>query len=165
MAGNRFCGWLFVAFLIKLTPAPVAVNASAQSAEAAPSDKESPEPIFDFYTVLPEQEVILPEPVERQSPSKETVREKTASTSGSQVQTATKPGVKYLLQAGSFRSAKDADRLKAQLLLAGQEPRVVKVTVGAGELWHRVQLGPLKRQRVLIRQSRCWLISRLMVCY
>ncbi|WP_257292991.1 SPOR domain-containing protein [Endozoicomonas sp. ONNA1] len=139
-----FAAGFFVAFLINLTPAPVSVNAPAKSAEAAQPDKKSPEPVFDFYTVLPEQEVILPEPVERQSPPTLAASEKTGSKSVSEAQTTTKPGVKYLLQAGSFRSAKDAERLKAQLLLAGQEPRVVKVTVGAGESWHRVQLGPFE---------------------
>lgn len=139
-----FAAGFFVAFLIKLTPAPVPVNASAQTAETAQPGKKSPEPVFDFYTVLPEQEVILAEPIERQSPPKATTSEKTVSKSGAETNTATKPGARYLLQAGSFRSAKDAERLKAQLLLAGQEPRVVKVTVGAGESWHRVQLGPLE---------------------
>lgn len=137
-----FAAGFFVAFLIKLTPAPVSVNASMETAETAQSGKERPEPVFDFYTVLPEQEVILPEPIERQSPPAVSVSEKTGSKSVPEAKRATKPGVKYLLQAGSFRSAKDADRLRAQLLLAGQEPRVVKVTVGAGESWHRVQLGP-----------------------
>ncbi len=138
-----FAAGFFVAFLIKLTPAPISVDAAMTAVETARSDKKESEPVFDFYTVLPEQEVILPGPVEQQPP-KVTSRNKTVSEPEPKVKTATKPGVKYLLQAGSFRSAKDADRLKAQLLLAGQEPRVVKVTVGAGESWHRVQLGPFE---------------------
>ncbi|WP_062266385.1 SPOR domain-containing protein [Endozoicomonas arenosclerae] len=137
-----FAAGFFVAFLIKLTPAPIPVDASVKAVDSAKPEKEAPDPVFDFYTVLPEQEVILPEP-ERQPP-KVATKEKTADTPKPEAKTATKPGVKYLLQAGSFRSAKDADRLRAQLLLAGQEPRVVKVTVGAGESWHRVQLGPFE---------------------
>ncbi|WP_051785859.1 SPOR domain-containing protein [Endozoicomonas numazuensis] len=138
-----FAAGFFVAFLFRLTPAPIPVDASLKGAGTVKSDKKEPEPVFDFYTVLPEQEVILPEPVDRQ-PAKVTAREKSASESEPKTKTATKSGVKYLLQAGSFRSAKDAERLKAQLLLAGQGPRVVKVTVGAGESWHRVQLGPFE---------------------
>ncbi len=105
---------------------------------------DQPSPVFDFYTLLPASEVTL-------AGSGETIKvpvEKTRNTSeatppehGSQPLSA-----RYLIQAGSFRSIKDADRLKAQLLFWGLTPRIEKVTVGNNEFWHRVQLGPFKTQ-------------------
>ena len=144
-----FAVGFFVAFLIKLTPTPVDVVVDDRSDKATTQQPSEPDPIFDFYTVLPESEVILP--VEEPEP-KPQVRSATPTENKS---VESKPAVaakpkpvkkqhKYLLQAGSFRSSQDAERLKARLLLAGQTPRVVKVTIGSGEAWHRVQLGPFE---------------------
>jgi cell division protein FtsN len=47
----------------------------------------------------------------------------------------------YLLQAGSFRQAEDADRRRAELLLLGLQPRVEE-TNGSNGRWYRVLLGP-----------------------
>ena len=47
----------------------------------------------------------------------------------------------YLLQAGSFRSAADAERVKAQLALRGLRADVQAVTVN-GTTFHRVRVGP-----------------------
>lgn len=145
-----FAAGFFVAFLIKLTPSPVDVPVQTASEEQEKTEKKDPDPVFDFYTVLPEAEVVLPE----SSPEPELP--KTAAKPEAQIpEPSRQPAVvpttstRYLLQAGSFRSEKDADRLRAQLLLAGQQPRVTKVTVGAGESWHRVQLGPFEDQESL----------------
>jgi cell division protein FtsN len=53
----------------------------------------------------------------------------------------TRPGT-YVLQAGSYRAFTDADRVRAQLALAGVESKVQKVTVDA-DTWHRVRVGPI----------------------
>ncbi len=52
----------------------------------------------------------------------------------------------YILQAGSFRNAKDAEQMKAQLAMLGSMARVQKVTVN-GKTWHRVRLGPFQGAR------------------
>lgn len=91
--------------------------------------------MFDFYTLLPESEVSLTT-VPPQEPAP------VASPVPSQKSAVPAEGRQYLLQAGSFRSFKDAERLRAKLLLEGHMPKVEKVTVGSGETWHRVQLGP-----------------------
>ena len=54
----------------------------------------------------------------------------------------TRPG-SYILQAGSFANFADADRVRAQLALAGVESKVQKVSVDT-ETWHRVRIGPIK---------------------
>ena len=48
----------------------------------------------------------------------------------------------YLLQAGSFRSASDADSVRASLLLLNMHANIEKVTTGPNEVWHRVIVGP-----------------------
>ena len=50
---------------------------------------------------------------------------------------------RWVLQAGSFSDAKDADELRASLILMGLEASITRVEV-AGKDWHRVIVGPLE---------------------
>lgn len=136
---------LFVAFLIYLkstggsAPAPRVVEAPSPAAEreARGVKKEAPAPIppppkprFDFYTALPEMEVVVPE-------------EEITGTRKEGVRQVDKPGT-YLLQAGSFRTHEQADRLKAQLALLGLETGIQSVSINDRETWHRVRVGPFR---------------------
>jgi len=101
-----------------------------KQAEAEPPRK----PRYDFFTVLPEMEVVVPE----QELSRKA--EPPAELS---------PGTvvdSYYLQAGSFRNPRDADQLKAKLALLGSVASIQTVTVN-GETWHRVKIGPYKGAR------------------
>lgn len=102
---------------------------TAPAEQPAPKRRE-PAPIrpkFDFYTVLPEVETVLPD---RGAPVKQAKAERADE------------GVSFVLQAGSFASFGDADQLKAQLALHGLRAEIQKVTIeGRGE-FHRVRLGP-----------------------
>lgn len=51
----------------------------------------------------------------------------------------------YHVQVGAFRNPKDAERLRAQLLLEGYSPTVTE-GMAAGKMWHRVKLGPYPYQ-------------------
>lgn len=96
-----------------------------------PAETPAPKPKFDFYTVLPETETVLPR---RQQSAKAAAPE---------------AGVSYVLQAGSFASFPDADQLKARLALTGLVAHIQKVTIeGRGE-YHRVRLGPYERLQEL----------------
>ncbi|MRI31963.1 hypothetical protein EOPP23_02990 [Endozoicomonas sp. OPT23] len=140
-----FAAGFFVAFLIKLTPTPVDVVVDSSNKDASRQSSSEASPVFDFYTVLPESEVILPvEEPESQLRVQPAKPDKAKPQVAAAKPKPAKKQHKYLLQAGSFRSSQDAERLKARLLLAGQTPRVVKVTIGSGEAWHRVQLGPFE---------------------
>ena len=121
---------------------PVTIETPVSKAKAA-EPREEPkvvtiippkqEPKYDFYYRLPKEEVIVRE---------EQVRE--ATKPAMVFQTPAKPdanGKSYLIQAGSFRSPKDADRRKAQLALLGLQASIEKVKTDSGE-WHRVRLGP-----------------------
>jgi cell division protein FtsN len=85
-------------------------------------------PQFDFYEILPQYEVVVPE-VE------------TAATPGARSKPVEEPG-SYVLQAGSFSALDDADRLKASLALLGIESRIQRVTID-DDTFHRVRIGPI----------------------
>lgn len=106
---------------------PVTAKKEHVQTETTP---EVPKPRFDFYTLLPELEVIIPE-----SEIKE-----------EQARIAPKENVHYTLQVGSFRNHDDADSLKAQLAFLGIESDIQKVSSG-GEKWFRVRVGPFNNTR------------------
>lgn len=104
------------------TPAP--------KPEASAKPAQQVKPKFDFYTILPEIETVVPEKERKARAAKAA---QTGETS------------RYMLQAGSFASFDDADRLKAKLALSGLEAHIEKITIeGKGE-YYRVRLGPYKR--------------------
>ena len=88
---------------------------------------EPEEPRYDFYTILPQAEVVVPD-YEIKTRVREELVGKTKA-------------AKYIMQAGSFREASEADRHKAKLALLGIESRVEKAKVG-NVIWHRVKIGP-----------------------
>lgn len=89
---------------------------------------------YDFYTILPEQEVVVPR--------EELARQATEAPATSAAAT----GQRMLLQAGSFREGRDAEALKARLALLGHVAQVVPVNID-GNTWHRVRLGPYDNAR------------------
>lgn len=97
---------------------------------------EAPRPRFDFYTILPEMEVVIPEEPAGGVATPRPVAPPPASPVAPSV-----PVSGYILQAGSCRSASDADALKAQLALLGYEASVQTVTINQ-DTYHRVRLGP-----------------------
>lgn len=97
--------------------------------EVAPANDQRQ---YDFYTVLPEMEVVVPE---QEITRRSTNNNATPARNGP-----------YYLQVGSFRSASDADSQKAKLALLGLVANVQAVTVN-GQTWHRVRLGPIDSAR------------------
>jgi len=87
-----------------------------------------PKPKFDFYTILPETETVLPDRTATKSKPPKTAK--------------AEEGVSYILQAGSFAGFEEADQLKAKLALSGLVAHIQKISIeGKGE-YHRVRLGP-----------------------
>ncbi|HIG07070.1 MAG TPA: hypothetical protein EYQ55_01965 [Methylococcaceae bacterium] len=109
----------------------IVVSAAKQSKPmkaSAPSKKKQVQvPRYDFFTLLPEKEVVVPD-----YEIKTRNREEKAGKSRA---------VRYMMQAGSFRNNKDADRLKAKLALIGIESKIELARIGDVN-WHRVKLGP-----------------------
>jgi cell division protein FtsN len=111
-------------------PNPAAAAPAELEAPVAQDDPRERRPRYDFYTILPEQEVVVPrEELARQATQTDPAGTETAG------------GQRMLLQAGSFREGRDAEALKARLALLGHVAQVVPVTID-GSTWHRVRLGP-----------------------
>lgn len=121
-------------------------SASGKTESALVEDEiaEPKKPRYDFFTVLPEMEVVVPE---QELSRKADKAEPTTSTSTE------KAGDYYILQAGSFRSATDAEQMKARLALLGSMATVQKVTVN-GQTWHRVRIGPFQGARTADEMRR-----------
>ncbi|HET7131830.1 MAG TPA: SPOR domain-containing protein [Gammaproteobacteria bacterium] len=132
----------------KTKPPATAERQSSQQtkrAATAAGNAQSTEPRFDFYEMLPKYEVVIPEVETAASPA---VRAKPIEEPGS-----------YVLQVASFKTAGDAERLKANLALLGIESRVQRVTID-DDVFHRVRIGPitdlsaLNRIRKQLRDAR-----------
>jgi len=95
---------------------------------------------FDFYTILPEIETVLPD-----SGTPESYRAASARPD---------KNVRYVLQAGSFSNFDDADRLKARLVINNLEAHVQKITIENKGVFHRVRLGPYDKLKDLDKTSR-----------
>lgn len=174
------------------SPRPVSV---AEESPLPEINDDTPKPRFDFYTLLKESEVIVPDepiapatPVEVPLPSVEpdsdtatavaardtpqpATSQPVPDTAARSAEPAplpadTKPATEpekvvtsapqpvppsevYLLQAGSFKSATDADTLRAKLLMLNMQARVETVNLKPGETWHRVQVGPFSNTQSL----------------
>ncbi len=111
---------------------------------------------FDFFTVLPEIEVVVPDiPAENSVAAAETgvaVAKKSAQVDGIKVKEIVVQDLSsYMLQAGSFQRQADADQLKAQLALWGHSSVIQKVTIQGRGDFYRVRLGPFKTHAAMVK--------------
>ena len=129
--------WLIAGFAMGFTAAVLlkvggevrSGTGSTQQSEIADKPVEKDDgPRFDFYKMLPNFEVIIPE------------QDKDVQRPG-EVTYIDQPGT-YVLQVGSFKTFSEADKLKATLALLGVESRIQKVTIDNDQTWHRVRVGP-----------------------
>ena len=158
-------GGLVVWVTLGRDPAAEQVRATVERTVGHSIEVEStrPPPEFEFYTLLPEMEVVVPDE-ELAEPPPAPARSSPTDEAGTEGETATtdkeastpkeegedaqgkegpslKPG-HYILQVASFRSMKDADGLKAKLILNGFNPVVQGVVISGDEKRYRVRLGP-----------------------
>ncbi|RZU99297.1 SPOR domain-containing protein [Spiribacter vilamensis] len=106
---------------------------------------ESDQPRFEFYRLLNEQEVEVAEEQAPRDNGTQALPEADPPPESSTDSDSAPPSdedKRYLLQAGSFRQAEDADSLKASLALLGIQARIQVVELSGGETWHRVRIGP-----------------------
>ena len=135
---------LFVNFLYHL--ATLQAEKGGESVASAPatetSDAGDDEPVFDFYAVLPQMEVIVPKSDQETRPTQDSDDAETLKHRHDE---------RYLLQAGSFRNAADADKRRAALILQGYDVRVQAVKLDSGDTWHRVMVGPFDNANTMHR--------------
>ena len=105
---------------------------------------EKAKPRYDFYTLLRERESQV-------SDQELAARVRTESAPAKVAGPA--PRERYLLQAGAFRDARDADAVKARIALAGLQARVEAADVN-GQPVYRVRLGPYATARELEEAKR-----------
>jgi hypothetical protein len=111
-------------------PRPDPHRSAARADPEAAAGSGKPAERYDFYKMLPNFEVVVPEKdkdVRRDLPAAPKIE---------------RPGV-YVLQAGSYRNEAEAERRRAQLALQGiVDAKVQRVAVDA-DVWHRVRIGPI----------------------
>lgn len=170
---------LFIAFLVyiksqsqpdepvyKQEILPPPATTGQQDAGDAGSDEATvtappPKPRFDFYTLLPEMEVVIPEeeitenlkqaappPVTKPPVTQPAAEAKTPPPATSKPPATAKPAPSpaptgsYFLQVGSFRNGEQAERFKAELAMLGMQTSIQKVTINNKDTYHRVRVGP-----------------------
>ncbi|MCK0751657.1 SPOR domain-containing protein [Chromohalobacter japonicus] len=167
-------GFVLAQYLQQSAPSPVATvmpkpsNSASSGSDstgstgdgASPSGtsnedaSESRMPTFEFYTLLPESEVIAPK-VDNTSAAPSSGGESSADTSDERadevVADPSADGLKYMLQAASFRKVADAERLASRLQDFGLLANITEVQTSNDETWHRVQVGPYEDTRELSR--------------
>jgi cell division protein FtsN len=100
--------------------------ASAQASEPEPAVAADPATTeYDFYKMLPEQEIEVSEEVR-----------------AAQAANPVRRGGEVTLQAGSFKSADQAEKMQARLALHGIESHIQRFTLH-DETWFRVRIGPV----------------------
>ena len=104
---------------------------------------------FNFYTILPELEVLIPESETRPPrPQAEAINKIITNNTS-------KPNKnkQYVLQIGSFQNLNDAEKLKANLAFLGLAANIQHVTVNK-QAWHRVRTGPYKDKQQLYKNQK-----------
>lgn len=152
---------LFIAFLYHLAQTQMTQgdntgntsDTTASSTQPADNNAETSDdsPQFDFYAVLPQMEVIVPQTGSEQAQRESTSSTQTERASQGTARTPSRNNERYVLQAGSFRSNADADRRRAELILQGFDATVQSVKLENGNSWHRVMIGPYNNQNTMHR--------------
>jgi cell division protein FtsN len=113
----------------KAAPAapPPAKKPEKKARQPQNAPQEPPRLSYDFYTLLPEMEVPVPdnEPAARNLPPAPVA-----------------PGI-YTLQVGAYRTLKDADVQKATLAQLGLSSTIQVITIDSNPLY-RVRIGPIQ---------------------
>jgi len=119
------------------------VTSSKKNQAEKPAKKE---PKFNFYTILPELEVLIPESETRPpEPKPESPSVDTRKT--------LKANKQYVLQVGSFQNLHDAEKLKANLAFLGLSAEIQHVTIN-NQAWHRVRTGPYQNKKQLSQNQK-----------
>lgn len=125
---------------------PNAVAEKGSAPGIAGSSASSSASQFDFYKVLPEKEVVIPNA--ELSAMAKAEQQKAAAANNASTRTPAAANTNaasseggYVLQVGAFPNSGDADAMKARLALQGFTAHVQAVTLD-GQVWNRVRIGP-----------------------
>ena len=131
-----------------MTNDPEASGTTSEQANTRPPANSTEERQFDFFSMLPEEEVVVPAdeaaepialpPAKTPEPASKPAAAKPAPSPVASAAPSAGQG-DYLLQLASFRNTADAERLKAQLALKGIQTSIQTVTIDNGQTYHRVR--------------------------
>ena len=122
--------------LAQIDPTQV-VDDIVETVEPNLPEPQSVKPEFRFYEELKQREVAV---------------------SGDSVADREQADYNYALQAGSFKNPADADQRRAEIILLGLDVFVERKQTAAGEVWHKVIVGPFT-SRSNLNKARNQLIS------
>jgi len=136
----------------KNLPQPNAEATAPKESESAVADEAAKKPAppkktFDFYSVLPEMEVVIPDAElsakarAEQQRQQQAMAQSQAANNAAATPTPTPESGRYVLLAGSYSDAKAADEAKAKLAMLGVVAKVQSITIN-GKVWNRVMVGP-----------------------
>lgn len=139
----------FIVFLVNLSKVedapesrlPFITDAPAKQVAPQKPAVEKPESPFSFPELLRDAEIKVPE-----------------GESGSANTAAKAPDYEYSLQVASFKDLRDAEQMRAELILLNMEAKIEQATVRENETWHRVVVGPFT-SRSKLSKARSTLIS------
>jgi cell division protein FtsN len=125
---------------------PDAIAQQGSSPGIAGSSAASSASQFDFYKVLPEKEVVIPNTelsamAKAEQHQAAAANNTSASAPAANATAAASSEGGYVLQVGSYPNAESADAMKAKLALQGFTAHVQAITLD-GKTWNRVQIGP-----------------------
>ncbi len=140
-------------------PEPLVQEDHSALAPASTTGGATGEPDFDFYTILPEIEVKVPEaelaePVEPAPPPEQAaavqpvapaapVPDAAAPVPPPPVPSAAPaPVASYIVQVGAYQQVQEADQTKALLALQGISSTIQRITKEGQGVWFRVIVGP-----------------------
>ena len=128
-------------------PDPAAgASGSAPSPQSASAHGGAQGQQYDFYRMLPSFKV----PVSHDDEHPARV---TPPPAASQPQRAGGSGPSYVLQVGSYRSAAEADQVRARLARVGISAQVQRIAAGS-RTWNRVRIGPVgEAELVRVREQ------------
>ena len=131
---------------------PPPAGAKVPNAQPAASG-DNGKPRFEFYKVLTDKQgatAIAPtRPADKTKPADKSQPAKPRP-ADSKLAAVNEP---QILQAGSFSTVNDAEKLKAKLALLGVEANIQTATIPDKGVWYRVRLGPYKSADDLNRAS------------
>ncbi len=148
------------------TPMPLSQAAMSSAPKPRPRVEIPPaeKARFDFYTLLEKEQVVVPvqepEPEASPRPARPPVADATAEksiptpTPAPAAKPAAAPtpstaatSTRYLVVAGAFQDARNAEEHKARLAFVGVEADIERVTGQDRKTWHRVRIGPSSLER------------------
>jgi cell division protein FtsN len=133
--------------------APVATS----EAPIVPDEPERPKRKYDFFDILPNKEVVIPDAElaeQAEAEARRAAAAEAAAAAGTTPPATTPAGTtppdlvtappatgSYVLQAGAFRGEEEAEALKARIALTGEVARVETAEIN-GTRVYRVRMGP-----------------------